>query len=212
MGNRLDHETVRWLLDAFARDYRVHAFQLPLVITDFDADYLTPIASHAAGLDEYRVLGHSTGGLVAAFLDGAETTTYLSPWWGFHRSLRKPLVYLLMRLPVSWPILPSNVTREGLGDMATTQQVADAPDYAAPTFLWECHCKQESLPPLDEDSVVFYTPEDSIVSVEDIREHAPPANRVEYDGGHELFSSSVREDALGTLRDAVAGGVDAVSD
>jgi hypothetical protein len=211
-GNRLDHETVRWLLEALATDYRVHGVELPHVVTDFDAEYLRPVASYVADRDGYRVLGHSTGGLVAAFLDGAATKTYLSPWWGLHRSVRKPLVWLLMRLPVSRPVVPSNVTREGLGELATDRQLSDSPDYVAPTTLWECHRKQESLPPLDDDAVVFYTPADSVVSVADIREHAPPGNRVEYEGGHELFSSEVREDALATLRAAVAGGVDAVSD
>ncbi|MFB6184352.1 MAG: alpha/beta fold hydrolase [Haloarculaceae archaeon] len=210
-GNRLDHENVRWLLDRLGADYRVHAFELPLVITDFEPEYLHPVAEYVAGLDDYRVLGHSTGGLVAAYLDGPTTRTYLSPWWGFHRSIRKPLVGLLMRVPLARPILPSNVTREKLGALATDRQVADAPARAAPTFLWECRRAQRTLPPFDDDAVVFHAPDDGVVDVETIRERAPPGNRVVYEGGHELFSSTVREDALPTLRAAVAGGIDAVA-
>lgn len=211
-GNRLEHETVRWLLDrALDAGYRVHAFQIPVVVTDFDREYLHPVASHAADLDEYRLLTHSTGGLIGEFLDDPETEVHLSPWWGFHEDLRNPLVSLAMKLPVSTPILPAGIEGDELGAHVTESRVADNPDRAAPTFLREAKRAQERLPPFDADrTTVFYTPSDPVVGVDAIERRAPPENRVAYEGGHEFFASASREEHVDDVLAALDEGPDAV--
>ncbi|MEA5388154.1 alpha/beta hydrolase [Haloarculaceae archaeon H-GB11] len=210
-GIRLDFENVRWLVDRLAAaDYRVHVFELPLVITDFEREYLAPVANFVSSLSNYRLLTHSTGGLVGAFLDGPETRVDLSPWWGTHKAVRTPLVSPFLRLPVTKPLVPVGIDRSDLGDLATDFQVEDTPERIAPTVLRECRRVQQQLPPFDEDSVVFYTPDDTVVSVDAIRERAPEENCITYEGGHELFSSSARDELLPTLLAAIDHGVRAV--
>lgn len=207
-GNRFRHETVRWLVDAVVdAGYRVHGFQIPTVVTDFDAQWLDPVAGTAADLDDYRLLTHSTGGLIGEFLDGPTTKVHLSPWWGFHERLDTPLVDWLARLPISTPILPSTVDREMLGRLATDERVADSPSTAAPTFLREAKRGQARLPPFDAARTsVFYTPTDRVVSAEAIEARAPPDNRVAYEGGHELFASESRDAHVDAVLGAVAEG------
>lgn len=214
-GNRLDFETIRWLLDRLVgADYRVHAFQIPTVVTDFEAEYLDPIASAIADLEEYRLLAHSTGGLIGEFLDDPppDQAVYLSPWWGFHDDLDNLLVDLAMRLPLSRPVLPAGIDREDLGVHTTDRQLAETPSRVAPTFLREAKRAQKRLPPFDEDSVVFYTPTDPIVSSGATEARTPRANRVRYDGGHELFGSACRDEYIDLVLAALESGVDAIPD
>ncbi|MCW8172399.1 alpha/beta hydrolase [Natrialba swarupiae] len=82
-GNRWTHENVSWLIGKLTEaGYRVHAFELPTTIEDFKADWLEPVAEYVLDLEEYQLLGHSAGALVAQALDGADNHVYLSPWWG----------------------------------------------------------------------------------------------------------------------------------
>lgn len=209
-GNRPEHDGVQWLIGQLtAADYRVTAFEIPRTITDFETEYLAPVVDYVETLDSYRVLSHSTGGLIARYLDddGLETRTYLSPWWGFHDAIETPLVRFLMKLPISKPILPASATRAELGELATDEWVEDAPDYASPTFLREVRRAQESIPPFDADDVVLYNPDDAIVGTDAIETQAPPANRIQFDGGHELFCSRSRDGHVDALLAAVANGV-----
>lgn len=205
-GNRIEHRTVQWLVDRLVEaDYRVTVFEIPTVVTDFDAEYVAPVADHVADLDGYRLLTHSTGGLIAEFLEGAETRVYLSPWWGFHEDLQNPVVALATKLPISTPILPAGIEREALGEYATAQQIEDVPSRAAPTFLREAKRAQERLPPFEGDAI-FYSPTDAVVGVDAIRERAPEEVRVPYEGGHELFGSATRAQHVDTVLDALERG------
>jgi len=212
-GNRPEHAEVAWLLEHLVEaGYRVSAFELPRTITDFESEYLDPITSHVADLDSYRLLSHSTGGLIARYLDADEglvTRTYLSPWWGFHDDLENPLIALALRLPVSTPILPNDRdAREELGGLISGETAADAPAYAAPTFLREARRAQKAMPPFGDEDVVFYTPSDPIVGTGAIESQTPAGNRVTYEGGHELFSSRCREELIDTVLAAVDRGLD----
>jgi hypothetical protein len=207
-GNRLRHENVQWLVDALADEgYRVHCFELPVVITDFDREYLAPVRTVAEDLDSFRLLGHSTGGLIGAYVDGATTKTYLSPWWGFPRDTEGPLLSLVTKLPTARQLVPSGTaSRDELGQLATDEQLADGPTRAAPTFLREARRAQRERPPIDDEAVVFCTLRDQIVSVRAIG-RSVAAERIRlYDGGHELFSSESRDRHRDTLRAVVADG------
>jgi hypothetical protein len=213
-GNRFEHDTVEWLVEQVTgAGYRVHGFQLPTAISDFDAEWLAPVADTAASLEQYRLLTHSTGGLIGEFVEGAETKVHLSPWWGFHASLDTPLVSLLMRLPVSRPLLPAGIEREALGEHVTEERMRDGPDRAAPTFLREAKRAQGRLPTFDEQRTsVFYTPDDEVVSAAAIERRVPPRNRVAYAGGHELFSSASRTDHIDAVLAALDAGPRALAD
>lgn len=211
-GNRPEHDGVQWLVDHLVEEgFRVTAFELPRTITDFEAEYLDPVRTYVADVEAPRLLGHSTGGLILRHLpdvDGLVSRTYLSPWWGFHDDLENPLVSLLMKLPVSRPFLPASADREDLGGLAADAWVADSPDYASPTFLREARRAQASLPPFDADDAVFYNPDDAIVGAGTIEAQAPEANRIAFEGGHELFNSRSRDEHLDDLLAAVEGGID----
>jgi hypothetical protein len=212
-GNRPEHAGVQWLVEQLTdAGYRVTAFEIPTTITDFEAEWLAPVAEYVADLDEYRLLSHSTGGLIARHVeadDRLRTRTYLSPWWGFAGSMQNLVVSLAMKLPISTPILPTGDgdETEDLGALVTEEAVADGPDRAAPTFLREAKRGQTSMPPFDERDVVFYTPSDAVVGTHTIEAQTPPGNRITYDGGHELFCSRCREDRIGEFLAAVDRGL-----
>ena len=43
-GNRLDNHNLSWLVDLITgAGYRAHVFELPIVTTDFNREYLEPI-------------------------------------------------------------------------------------------------------------------------------------------------------------------------
>lgn len=214
-GNRAHHPGIQWLVGHLTdAGYRVDTFELPRTITDFDTEYLGPVESYLADLDSYRLLGHSTGGLIARFVSdpALQTRTYLSPWWGFTERMDNRLVRSLARIPTSRPVLPVRVSRAELGALASDEWVNDTPDAAAPSFLATIERVQQRLPPFDEDDVVFYCPNDTIVGVDAIRDDVPPANRVPFQGGHELFCSRSRDRHLDALLRAIDRGVDGITD
>jgi len=214
-GNRLHHENVRWLVDQFVADgYRVHAFEIPVVITDFEREYVAPVDRYLEDLGEYRLVGHSAGGLVAAYLGDAHTTAFLSPFWGFPEGqvgIDDALLKLASLLPVSKPVLPSGTAgRRALGDLATERQLRELPSRAAPTFIRESRRAHRDRPPIDEEAVVFCSLADPVVSTRAIGEAVPAERTVVYDGGHELFASRAREEQLDTLLAVVDRGVSAL--
>lgn len=212
-GNRPDHDGVQWLVDHLTdAGYRVSAFELPRTIRDFESEFLEPVEAALAELDSYRLLSHSTGGLIARFVDddGPVTRTYLSPWWGFHQAMQSPVLPLVLKLPISKPVIPGSAERSDLGELASDEWVEDSPDYTAPTFLREAKRAQDRVPPFDEGDVVFYNPEDSIVGADAIEADVPAANRVRFEGGHELFCSRSRSEHVETVLAAVDRGVEAL--
>jgi hypothetical protein len=212
-GNRPEHAGMQWLIEHLTEaGYAVTVFEIPRTITDFESEYLAPVEEHLAGLDEYRLLSHSTGGLISRYVDDDEplTRTYLSPWWGFHPELENPLVSLLLKVPLAKPILPGSAEKAELGELATDEWVEDAPDYAAPTFLREAKRAQQRMPAFDDRDAVFYNPADAIVGTDAIEAQTAEANRIRYEGGHELFNSRSREDHVEAVLAAVDGGIDAV--
>lgn len=214
-GNRLDHENVNWLIDQFAEaGYRVHAAELPLDIEEFYGEYLLPVEEYVADLDSFRLVSHSTGGLIAPYVTGAETETYLSPWWGFREDAFTPTSWamdLLAKFPISRRIFPkSRWTGEHLGGLATAQQLEDSPQTVSPTFIREARRAQRDRPPIPEDAVVFCSLTDPVVSVRAIGDGAPAQRIVIYDGGHELFSSPSRDEHLETLLAVIENGADAL--
>ena len=88
--------------------------------------------------------------------------------------------------------------------------LADGADYAVPAFLRTIVDAQERLPPIRADAVVFCSLQDRVVGVGAIGARTPAARTVLYDGGHEFFSSSGREDTVEAVLAALAEGPDAV--
>lgn len=208
-GNRCRHEPVRWLIDRLAETYRVHAVELPTHITDFEAEWVEPLRSYAADIDEFPILAHSAGGLTAAHLDaeGVTNRVYLSPWWGSDFPMPDAVLAAIRRLPISKPVVPGgDLDRAHLGDHATTEQVEDAPDAVSPAFLRTIHRAQQTLPASRENAVAFCTLTDRVVDPRAVG-YRLPVDRIRlYDGGHELFSSTGRKQYLEAVLDALDRG------
>ncbi|WP_435334999.1 alpha/beta fold hydrolase [Haloarchaeobius sp. TZWWS8] len=210
-GNRLHHENVEWLVDQFVdAGYRVHTFQIPDFPRDFFAEWVRPVRTYVDELDEYSVVGHSTGGLIAAYLEGAETTTYLSPWWGYTEETPGWVLDLLARIGSRHRVIPSTVsTRESIGELATDRQLADGADRVSSRFIRETRRGHRERPAIDSDAVVFCTLRDTVVSTRAIGAAVDPRQVILYDGGHELFSSRRRAEYADSLLAAVDGGAGA---
>ncbi|MFC4405441.1 alpha/beta fold hydrolase [Haloarchaeobius iranensis] len=211
-GNRHEHENVDWLVGQFAdAGYRVHALQIPVFPDDFDADYVEPVRSYCADLGEFRLAGHSTGGLIAAYIEGAETTTYLSPWWDFPPESKGALFSLVAKLGVGAKLVPSGVDdRRAIGELTTDRQLSAIPGKVSPRFVREASRGHRNRPEVDADAVVFCSLRDQVVSVRAIGEAADADQVRVYEGGHELFSSRRRDEYVEQLLAAVDGGLDAV--
>jgi len=213
-GNRWTHQNIGWLIDTLTAadaDYRVHAFELPTNIADFKADWLEPVAEYVVDLEEYQLLAHSAGSLIAQALDGADNHVYLSPWWGYGAAHSDLLLELVSKIPTSAPFLPRGETsKHAIGDLATDHQLATGPAWVSPSFIRETRRAQADLLTIDHDAVVFCSLRDPVIDLRPIGERVPPEHVVLYDGGHELFSSSVRTDYVDLLYDALAEGADAI--
>lgn len=213
-GTRFTHENVRWLIGHLSNaDYRVHAFELPTNPDDFKADWFEPVAEYVVDLDDYQLLAHSAGALIAQGLDGAENHVYLSPWWGYAESWPRPLLDLVAAIPTAFPFLPAGrIDREARGELATDHQLATAPTWVSPAFVRETRHAQSSLLDIDHDAVVFCSLRDPVISLRAVGERVPPEHVVLYDGGHELFSSARRDEYVDAVLAALAEGADAVED
>ncbi|OIB55963.1 alpha/beta fold hydrolase [Natrialba sp. SSL1] len=213
-GNRWTHENVSWLIGKLTdAGYRVHAFELPTNIEDFKADWLEPVAEYVLDLEEYQLLAHSAGALVAQALDGADNHVYLSPWWGYNIDLPEQALDLVSSVPTTLPCIPvGEMGRDALGEKATDHQISTTPRWVSPAFVREIHHAQQNLLTIDHDAVVFCTLRDSVVDLEPIGERVPAEHVVLYDGGHELFSSPTRERYVDLLLDSLQDGAEAIED
>ncbi|WP_247002295.1 lysophospholipase [Halosolutus gelatinilyticus] len=213
-GNRWTHENVSWLIGQLTdAGYRVHAFELPTNVEDFKADWLVPIAEYVRDIEEYQLLAHSAGALVAQALDGADNHVYLSPWWGYTESRPELLLEAVAAIPTSFPCLPvGELDAEALGELATDHQIATSPRWVSPTFVRETRRAQRELLTIDHDAVIFCSLRDPVVSLRPIGERVPAEHVVLYDGGHELFSSASRERHVETILAALEEGAAAVED
>ena len=192
-GERLENHAFTWLVDlTTSAGFRTHVVEFPNSVRDFDREYVKPVKSYQAALDDHIVIGYSMGGLIAAYLNAQQKTIYLSPFWGmFGHKLMKTRLALMRRIGLNIPLLPINYGREEIGDMATEADWESVPKRATPAWLREIVKAQENMPPIQQNSVVFCSLRDTVVSLKAIGEKA--GNVILYDGHHELYSSSSRE-------------------
>ncbi|AFZ73668.1 alpha/beta hydrolase [Natronobacterium gregoryi] len=211
-GNRWTHENVSWLIGKLTdAGYRVHAFELPTNVEDFKADWLEPIAEYVLDLEGYQLLAHSAGALVAQALDGADNHVYLSPWWGYGHDYPDLALEAAAKIPTAFPFLPAGeMDRSVLGERATDHQIATTPHWVSPAFVRETRHAQAELLTIDHDAVVFCSLRDPVVDHTAIGRRVPAKHVVLYDGGHELFSSRLRDRYVDVVLEALEDGARAV--
>lgn len=189
-GNRVGHPTVEWFIERIVdAGFEVHAAEIPDNGADFQRDYLAPVTEYARDLDAFRLLSHSTGGLVAAHLPADGPRVYLSPFWGFNRhGLSGTLMQLLTWLPTDRQFLGSNIDGRHLGEHKDPEVVQNELPDPSPTWLRTMATAHDDLPAFREGSRVFCSLSDRIVDVRAIGDHAPANSITLFDGGHELFA------------------------
>ena len=197
-GTRLDNANVRRMFRTLGdAGYRVHAFQIPTDIEDFARDYVDPIKEAIGGLERFVLMSHSTGGLIAPYLRTGMPCIFISPWWGIYGfKLRSGQIALAKRLRLRARIIPIDFGKEELGDMVTEEDWAGLPKKVSLRFVAEIAKAQENMPPPGERDIVFCSLQDTVVGLDAIG-RLMPADRVRlYNGGHEPFSSSDRENTV----------------
>ena len=108
---------------------------------------------------------------------------------------------MVSKIGLNIPLLPIDFTREEVGDLVTESDWELLPKRVTLAFVREIMKAQKNMPPLQENSVVFCSLKDTIVSLKAIGERT--SNMILYDGYHELFSSSKRELYREKLLDAL---------
>lgn len=192
-GNRIGDPNMGWLIDLLVSDgFKVHVFEFPCNLKDFNREYLEPVKAYQDSLGPHVMLSHSLGGLVASYCSAQSKTVYLSPWWGiFGNKLRGMMLALACSLKSSLYVLPIDFAKDEVGDLATDAYWAALPKKVSPLFVREIVKAQKAMPALPQNHVVFCSLKDTIVDLKAIGERAD--NIIVYDGFHELFSSSTRE-------------------
>lgn len=207
-GNRVDGTNERWFATQLADEgYRVTLVELPTNPTDFDREYLAPVADIRDGLDSPVVVGHSTGGLIAAHLQ-PERAVYVSPWWAFYgEKIRGWLLEWGTKLPIDVPVVPIDFDREGVGPRVTDRHWERMPDRVSPAFIREIRRAQAQLPPIADDAQVCVSLSDTVVGLQGIGDRVPPERIHLYEGGHEPFTAADRTAATAVVIDALAATV-----
>lgn len=204
-GNVASSRHERWLIDRFVdAGYHVHAAELPTNSPAFQAEYVAPVRSYIDELTDPALVAHSMGGLTTAHVGPDRPVVYLSPWWGMDDGDLPAVARLLFRLPTSWRVLPNPGEPAALGELATEADVT-SPDRISPKWIATMRRAHATLPPIDPEDVVFYTPSDEVVDPAAIEAHTEPDQRRRYEGGHELFASADRDAVVDDVLDELDG-------
>jgi len=206
-GNRLAGASVRWAIDRVTEaGYRVHAVSLPIEGTDFEEAYREPVQSIHDEEDPDVLLGHSLGGLVGPYLRTEARPVYLSPWWGMYPGkVARWERWLIPKLPIRVPILPTKTSREEMGALLSGAEWEQVPKRLSPVFISEIYRAQRQRPPVDPDAAVFVTLSDTIIDLEAVGEAVGSDQIHLYDGAHQLFSSAGRAAAMDAVVSALGG-------
>ncbi len=206
-GDRADGANERWFAHRLAAaGFRVHAVQLPVSVTDFDRAYLHPLRAYHDEVAPEAVVGHSLGGLVAAHLETTARCVYLAPWWGLFGE--KNLTWerwVVPRLPITTPLLSIRTERDEIGELVTDEQWARLPKRVSPAFVTTVYRAQQRRPPVGDESVVFVSLRDTVVSLRAIGEAVSTEQIRLYEGGHQLYASADRREATAAVLSALAG-------
>lgn len=203
-GNRIDGTNERWFATQLAAEgYAVTLVELPTNPTNFERDYLSPVAGVENDLEDPLVVGHSTGGLVAAHLQ-PDRAVYVSPWWGFYGAkLRERLLRWGSKLPVAKPFVPIDFDREEVGPRVTDSGWDRVPNVVSPAFIGAIRRAQDGLPEISDRARVCCSLQDTVVGLQGIGERVSPDRIHLYDGHHEPFSAADRTAATTVVTDAI---------
>lgn len=212
-GVRLDHPGVKWLFRKFEKGgVKTTFLQLPVVIEDFREDILDPVNNVRKDMRSHAVIGFSLGGLTASFLHDAEKRIFLSPFWGLNEEIEKGWMKVALKglRVVRLRILPSRYDLVDMGYYSTEEDLKGMPEFMDFHTISEMMETQKSMPPPEEGDIVYWSPQDPLISHDAVREREVRTR--EYKGGHMVYLVKDRErifdEIVGMCRDTLESGND----
>jgi len=206
-GGNIEQPGVKWLMNRF-RDsgYSVTYIQLPTVIDDFEKDILQPVREVQDTIGDHVIVGFSLGGLTAAYLEKQLSTVYLSPFWGINdRWAIKGLGTLMKVLAnLNKPSLRRHFEKEDAGPMAVDEDMKGIPDFVTPRTIHEMHSAHNNMPEPDKDDIMFYCPNDAVVSQSAMESR--DIRKITFKGGHMFYLSREREEIMDKVLSYVEKG------
>jgi hypothetical protein len=180
--------------------------KLPIEFHDFNKDLLEPCSDLANDLDRPVLVGLSIGGLVGSYMKNVRKRIFVSPFWGFYlrktSKIARPMTHLF-----GWsgtPVLPRYFNHNAIGEMCPAQ----ADSYMPKTVSWrwakEISQAQKELPHPDENDIVIYCPNDTVVDTIAIEKMG--LDLIKFKGGHVFFCVKEREKVMHTIAEEVCSG------
>lgn len=206
-GGNIEQPGVKWLMNRFEDSgYSVTYIQLPTVINDFKEDILQPLRDVQDTLGDHVIVGFSIGALAAAYLNKQKSTIYMSPFWGINdRWAFKGLGTLLKVIAnLNKPALKRHFEKEDAGPMAVDEDMNGIPDYVTPRTIHEMHSAHNNMPEPNKDDIMFYCPNDAVVSLKAIKRR--DIRKITFNGGHMFYLSRERDDIMDKVLSYVEEG------
>ena len=196
-GGNLGQPGVKWFMNRF----REHGLdmtyvQLPTEVGDIQEEVIGPVREVEKRLGTHVAVGFSFGGLVLSYLDGARKRIFLSPFWGVNDRwmIRGTESVVKLLSVITKPVLPRRFGREEAGPLAAERDMKGIPEHVSFRTIDQFFRAQRQLPPSREGDVVFYSPDDKVISLSAIENRDIETHR--FRGGHMFYLSRERAEIM----------------
>jgi hypothetical protein len=199
-GGNLKQPGVKWFMERFReRDLDVTCIILPTVVRDFNEEVLEPARNVERSMGEHVAAGFSFGGLTLAYLYWAKRRIFLSPFWGVNDRWMVRGTESVVRLlsAITKPLLPRRFDMEEAGPLAVEEDLEGIPQYVSFETVDQFFKAQCDIPPPMEGDVVFYSPQDQVVSMSAIENRGIETHQ--FRGGHMFYLSRQRKEIMNSI-------------
>ncbi|MFW3145894.1 MAG: hypothetical protein ACMUIE_03690 [Thermoplasmatota archaeon] len=210
-GGNFEQPGVEWYMNRIREhDYDATYVQLPTRVDDYMEDVIKPCMEVEKGLDEHVAVGFSFGGLTLTYMFGARRRIFVSPFLGVNEKWlakgHKTVVRLLSL--ISRPILKRQFEKEDAGPLAVNDDMKGLPEFVSFRTIDQLFRMQDSVPEPRQDDVVFYSPEDKVVSVARIEDriYENELRSHTYRGGHMFYLTRDRKEMVSSLLGEIGDG------
>jgi hypothetical protein len=142
--------------------------------------------------------------LAASYIHGARKNIYIGPYWGVPPHKTSPflerIVRTMGRSKIS--VIPRGFEYPDLGNAAVDQDIATVPKTLSFATLNQVLDHIENLPPPGENEIVYYDPDETIISTEAVRSREIEIR--EYTGGHCPFTVNDRDRLFSDILDLIS--------
>jgi len=208
-GGNLEQPGVRWLTNRFTEHgLDVTHVQLPTEVRDFESDVLAPTREVEREMGVHVAAGFSFGGLTLTFLKKPRKRIFLSPFWGVNERwmVRGTEGVVSLLSIITKPMLPRRFGKKEAGPLAVDEDLKGIPDRVSFTTIDQFFKAQKKLPPPRDGDVVFYSPQDKVVSLNAIDGRGVETHT--FKGGHMFYLSRDRKQLMESIMEQVDLGFD----